>query len=172
MMGVNNNNLRDKDFQQKQIMMTKKNYIKMYYGFVSINWGMGKTLGMSWQKALEQMDGFVMTKTKISGHPMAMELVKIHTEFRHKMAKFIMTNPYTDIKLRENHKKLFTDYGTKRVKESKTALDALYKQHTPIKNIDNTRTSLAFQKANRNVPENLQQFVREILITNGWQRAA
>ena len=59
------NNMQHNEFHQKQIMMMggvlnteqkklspetiqqmKKDYIKMYYAFTSINWGMGKTLGI------------------------------------------------------------------------------------------------------------------------------
>ena len=61
------NNMQNLELQQKQIMMMgglinkkqkklseeeikqlKKDYSLMYFGFVSINWGQGKTLGVSW----------------------------------------------------------------------------------------------------------------------------
>ena len=53
----------------EEIKKMKQDYVGMYYGFVSINWGQGLTLGMAWQKALEQMDAFVASKTKIPNHP-------------------------------------------------------------------------------------------------------
>ena len=180
-------NLQNMKFRQKQIVMMggginqqtkklspaeieqmKKNYVAMYFGFTSINWGMGKTLGMSWQKALEQMDGYVMSKVKIPNHPANAELIKFHTEFRRDMAKFIMTNPYTNVKLKEHHKKLFLDYGTKRVKESKNTLDKIYEQHMPSMDVKSQSKDNKFDVANRN----LQQVIQSMLLQNEYQRAA
>ena len=183
----NINNMKNIEFQQKQIMMVgglgddkkqklspetikqmKTNYIKMYYGFVSINWGMGKTLGVAWQKALEQMDGFIATKAKIVGHPINNELIKFHKEFRHDMAKTIMTNPYTEEKLPERLKKIFFDDGTKRVKESKGVLDSMYQQYMPKNIFEKTQVAHKFALANQKT----QQMLQQLLMQQIRQRAA
>lgn len=172
------NNVQNFDLQQKQIIMMggmvdkkqnklspeiirqiQKDYVKMYYGFVSINWGMGKTLGVSWQKALEQMDAYVMSKLKIGNHPINSEFVKMHREFRRDMAKSIMTNPYTEEKLNERYKKSFLDYGTKCVKESKGALDNLYVAHMPKQSEKQQITSVKFMSATQKTQQMLQQML-------------
>ena len=145
-----NKNQIDTEFPRKQFIMMggplkvvqnklshaetekmKKDYVGMYYGLTSINWGHSMTLGMAWQKALEQMDAFVASKVKIQNHLVNTELMKYHTEFRRNMAKNIMTSKYADEKLPERLKKSFVDYGTKWVKETKGALDKMYKAHMP-----------------------------------------
>ena len=182
---VNERNMQNFEFQQQQMLMMgvvinqvqeklppeiikqmKKDYVKMYYGFTSINWGMGKTLGISWQKALEQMDSFVATKTKISGHPANNELINFHSEFRRDMSKAIMTNPNTNLKLEERLKKNFLDYGTKSVKESKGALDGLYQKYMPKKTNEKTQTAQGFKLGNQKANQILQQ----LLIQQQMQR--
>lgn len=172
------NNVQNFDLQQKQIMMMggivdkkqnklspetirqiQKDYVKMYYGFVSINWGMGKTLGVSWQKALEQMDGYVASKLKVGNHPLNSELIKMHREFRRDMAKAIMTNPYTDEKLKEQYKKSFLDYGTKCVKESKKSLDNMYIAHMPKQSEKQQIASVKFNFATQRTQQMLQQML-------------
>jgi len=172
------NNVQNFDLQQKQIMMMgglvnqkqnklspetirqiKKDYIKMYYGFVSIDWGMGKTLGVSWQKALEQMDGYVMSKLKIENHPMNSELAKVHREFRRDMSKSIMTNPYTEEKLNEQYRKSFSDYGTKCIKDAKSSLDNMYMAHMPKQSEKQQIASVKFDFANQKMQQMLQQML-------------
>ena len=130
MVGGLNTNTKQK-LPPEVVKQIHKDYIHMYYAFVSINWGQGKTLGVSWQKGLEQMDAFVASKMKIANHPANNELLKIHTEFRKDMAKTIMTNPNTEEKLDDRLKKSFLNYGMKEVSKSKTALDNMYKKYMP-----------------------------------------
>jgi len=174
------NNMKNFEFQQKKMMMMgaivnntqeklppevikqiKKDYHWMYFGFVSINWGMGKTLGVSWQKGLEQMDAYVATKTKIAGHPVNNELVKIHSEFRKEMAKTIMTNPYVDDKLTENLKVKFLNFGTEDVKTGKNGLDATYQKYMPKKTMENTKNAQQFGLANQKAKQMLQQLLMQ-----------
>ena len=183
------NNMQHNEFHQKQIMMMggvlnteqkklspetiqqmKKDYIKMYYAFTSINWGMGKTLGVSWQKALEQMDGFVAAKAKIPGHPANTELLKIHQEFRRDLARAIMNNPYVTEKLAERLKKNFIDYGTEAFKQAKSAFDNVYKQYMPNTKLDNAISATKpFGISNQQT----QQLVQQILMQQmARQRAA
>lgn len=175
-----NNNVQNLSFQQQQIVMMggmvdskqkklspseikkmKSDYVAMYFGLVSINWGNGKTLGGAWQKALEQMDGFVMGKAKIANHPMNQELINFHREFRHNMAKSIMTNPNSNIMLSPRLKQDFIDYGTRRVKESKPALDMLYQKYMPDTNqmIKQNPTAQKFNTATLNMQQIMQQMM-------------
>lgn len=172
-------NITDSEFLKKQIIMMggsidnnkkqispqeiekfKKNWIKMYYGFVSVNWGAGMTLGMAWQKALEQMDAYAMSKSKVQNHPINEHMIKFHREFRRDMAKTIMTSEYADYKLPEHLKQKLADYGQKRIRESKSDIDNMYKQYAPEHQDTNRQIiSVKFNVANRNVQSMMQQIL-------------
>ena len=66
----------------EQIKQLKKDYSMMFIGLTSINWSKGVTLGTAWQKALEQMDGFIAAKTKIANHPINKYLIE-HLKYHH-----------------------------------------------------------------------------------------
>jgi len=139
----------------------KKDYVGMYYALVSINWGQGMTLGMAWQKALEQIDAFVASKMKIPNHPANSELVKYHNQFRRDRAKSIMTSEYADEKLSDRLKKSFVDYGTKRVKETKGALDNMYKKYMPKQEMQKTTNGKSFDIAKQKQLLLLQQMMNQ-----------
>ena len=144
-----------------EIEKMKKDYVGMYYGLASINWGQGMTLGMAWQKALEQMDAFVASKAKIPNHPANSELIKYHNQFRRDMAKSIMTSDYTGEKLPEHLKKSFLTYGTKRVKETKNALNDMYKKHMPKQEMQKTTNGKSFDIAKQKQLLLLQQMMNQ-----------
>lgn len=151
--------------QQKQlspevIKQIKKNYTRMYFALTSINWGQGKTLGMAWQKALEQMDAFVASKIKISNHPINNELVKFHTKFKQDMSKHIMTSEYSASKLREEHKKLFIKIGEKDLKKGKTFLDNKYQEYMPKQQIKETPIMKSFDIAQAKTQQMMQQMLQ------------
>lgn len=172
------NNIKNFELQQKQIIMMggsvntkqkklsvaeieklKKDYRHMYFAFVSINWGMGKTLGVSWQKALEQMDSFVATKLKIVGHPINNELIKYNAEFKRDMSKHIMTSEYAQDTLSEQYKKIFFDDGEKQLKKSKAAIDSVYQQYMPEKTIEKTLMAHKFNLGQQKTQYMLQQIL-------------
>ena len=151
--------------QQKQlspetIKQINKNYRLMYFAFTSINWGQGKTLGMAWQKALEQMDAYVASKTKIANHPINNELVKIHNKFRRDMSKHIMTSDYSESKLREEHKNLFVQIGEKDLKKGKTFLDNKYQEYMPKQQVKETPIMKSFGIAQARTQQMLQQMLQ------------
>ncbi len=181
MMNEFQNNLQNVEFQQKQIIMMggdikksqkkqlspqeidkfKKDLVGMYYGFTSINWGNGMTLGMAWQKALEQMDGFAMSKLKIINHPANEHLMKFYREFRRNTAKNIMTSKYADEKLPERLKKSFVDYGQKRVKETKSDIDKLYQKYMPEKEIKHEQDVVKFDLAKKRTKQMTLQLLMQ-----------
>ena len=165
-------NDQQKKLSPEEIKKMKQDYFTMYFGFTSINWGSGKTLGVSWQKALEQMDAYVMSKAKTANHPVNEEFIKLHRQFRGEMAKFIMKNPYTEQKLKPDYRQDFLNYGTKRVKSGKSSLDGLYQQYMPKEN-SQTPTMVKFNFANKNVQQILQNFLaQQAQLQNYRQRAA
>lgn len=153
----------------EEIKKMKQDYVGMYYGFVSINWGQGMTLGRAWQKALEQMDAFVATKTKITNHPANKDFLKMHSDFRRDMAKSIMTSEYANDKLEPKYRKGFIAYGTKRVKETKNALDSLYQKYMPKQNLQQTSNAKSFDIAKQKTQQLMQQILMQQIMN---QRAA
>lgn len=157
-----------KKLPQAEITKLKKYYRDMYFGLTSINWGHGMTLGMAWQKALEQMDAFVAAKTKNQNHQVGAELAKIHKEFRRNMAKHIMTSEYSEEKLSEQHKQLFISYGEKKFQQAKNPLNEMYKKYTPQQEVTQqpkfVQLDLAKQKT--------QQIMQQILLQQLNERAA
>ena len=181
------NNMQNLELQQKQAMMMgalinknqkklsaeeikklKNDYVWMYFGFVSLNWGQGKTLGVSWQKGLEQMDAYVASKTKIKGHPVNDELVKMHAKFRKDMAKTIMTSPNADAKLDERLKQKFLKFGMEDIKKNKDALDNTYKKYMPEQTVNKVATANKFDMANQKTQQMFQMLIMQKL----QQRAA
>ena len=132
------------------IAKLRKSYTEMYFAFTSINWAQGKTLGISWQKALEQMDAYVATKTKIQNHPVNNELIKIHKEFRSRMAKHIMTSEFANEKLEsKSHIESFMRAGTEFLKTGKGALDDIYKNYMPKTNVKQSEIVHKFGESNQ-----------------------
>ena len=158
-----------KNLSPEEIRKIGKNYRLMYFSFTSINWSQGMTLGMAWQKALEQMDSFIVTKTKLKNHPMNNELMKIHAEFRRDMSKHIMTSEYAEDKLKEHHKKSFRDYGEEFFKKSKTYLDGIYGQYMPKQKIAQQPKFVNFKIAQQKTQNILQQI---LLQQNTYEHAA
>lgn len=136
---------------EKQIELTPeqknqitKNYIAMYYSLAWINWCNGASLGTAWQKALEQMDGFVAGKIKVANHPMVGFLKELHVKHRQKMSKEIMTSEFADVKLNLDSQryKVYMGNVAQHFEESKNALNGLYNQLMPkqkTEKIDNTQ---------------------------------
>lgn len=154
-----------KKLSEKVIAKLRKSYVRMYFSFTSINWGQGKTLGTSWQKALEQMDAYVATKTKIQNHPANNELIKIHKKFRREMAEHIMTSEFANDVLEEKKvRESFMSYGTKFLKISKGTIDNIYKDYMPNTNIKQSEIVHKFGMSN--------QMLRQMLIQQTYQRAA
>lgn len=149
---------------EQEIKQVHKNYVGMYYGFVSINWSQGMTLGMAWQKALQQMDAFVETKTKVQNNPLNEHLIKIHSEFRRNMSKNIMTSENANCKLNPKFKQSFADYGMNSLKKNKSALDNLHKKYMPQNSIDKTQTTESLKNATQKTQELMQQLMLQQMI--------
>lgn len=166
------------DVNEKQVKLSpeaikklRKDYINMYIGFVSINWGQGKTLGASWQKAIEQMDAFVASKNKITGHPVNDELTKFHAEHRYLVSKNIMTNKHAGDKLEKRLQQKFIKFGMEDLKKGKAALDATYKQYMPKeKVVDKNQPVKSFEIAKVRTQQLMQQAVMKKIFMLGNQR--
>lgn len=162
-------NVDNKKISTDEIKKIKENYIGMYYGLVSVNWGRGMTLGMAWQKGLEQMDGFIAGKTKMLNHPLNKEILKIHSEFRRDMAKEIMSSEYANEKLEPALAKSFIEYGTKRVKETKDYLNGMYQKYMPEKTDAKQSNTKSFDVAKQKTQQLMQQLIAQQFLK---QRAA
>jgi hypothetical protein len=147
------------EIQEKQLIMTgatvkknqkklsfedvrkiKQQYRDMYFALTSINWAQGMTLGMAWQKAIRQIEAYIVSKVKTPNHPMNAELIKFHTDFRKDMSKYIMTSEYSDEK-------------------SKDALNNMYQQYMPEKVADKKQTAQSFENAKLRAKQMMQKIV-------------
>lgn len=159
MMGGEFKNVKQK-LSEADIKKMKRQYIEMYYAFTSLNWASGKILGVSWQKAVEQMDSYVASKTKKTGHPMNAELLKFHRQRHRETAEAIMHNPYVNVKLLERHKEIFLRHGNKDLTKSKHALDDMYQQYMPTQEITKQPKIAEFGLANEQMMNNMLVFQR------------
>ena len=143
---------------QKQIV---KNYVAMYFTLAAINWCHGMTLGMAWQKALEQMDAYIKSKTKIANHPMRKYLTEMHAIRRREMAKEIMTNPHANDKLSLNPETAakWESFSTKHFQKNKNALNMLYKQYMPKQPINVQTNENSFKVAQEKMFTKMQQIL-------------
>lgn len=149
--------------QQKQIT---KNYIAMFFSLGVIYWCNGATLGVAWQKALEQMDSFVKTKIKVVNHPMAKYLNKLHEKHRHDTSKEIMMNPNSNMKLDLPAKvaKQWADFATKHFQENKGALNNLYQQLMPQQQMAEESKKEPFKTAQEKTLKMMQQLMLQYQI--------
>ena len=143
----------------------------MYYGLTSLNWSKGMTLGMAWQKALEQMESFIAGKTKQINHPVNEHLVKIHTDFKKDMSKYIMdrAGKESETKLSPRLMKIFAEDGTKMTQRGKDALNQFYKKYMPQQNVSDKKSIHNFEI----VKQKTQQLMQQIMLQQKtMQRAA
>lgn len=142
--------------QKKQIT---KNYIAMFYSLGWVNWCNGASLGTAWQKALEQMDGFVAGKTKVANHPMAGFLKELHAGHRKNMSKEIMTSKYAEMKLNLEPQMVRVWIGSivKHFEENKNALNGLYNQLMPKQKTETLNKEQPFKMAQNKTLQMIQQ---------------
>lgn len=140
---------KEQELTQEQQKQITRNYIAMYFALGAVNWCQGTTLGVAWQKALNQMDSFVESKTKIANHPMSQYLAKIHAQHRREMSKAIMTSPYANYKLMISPElaKGWSDFATKHFQENKNALNGLYNKLMPNQKLEKQSENNPFKMA-------------------------
>ena len=153
----------------QDIEKLRKNYRFMYVGFACMNWAHGNTLGMAWQKALEQMESFVKSKMKNINNPVNIELIKIHTEFKREMSKHIMTSHNTNMTVEGAEAKNFLEWGELYMKKSKKPLDDIYKKYMPKQTVQKTPLVKQFDIAKQKADQLMQQILLQRKIN---QRAA
>ena len=143
----------------------QKYYKLMYAGFVSLNWSKGCKLGVAWQKAIEQMNAFVQSKTKIKNHPISKELKKIHDEFRKKISEYIMTNrKYAETTVSGAEANNFAEFGKFFMKKSVKPLNDMYKKYMPEQIIKETPMSKSFDFAKKNVQQLMNTEKQKLLM--------
>lgn len=142
---------------KKQI---QKDYTAMFYSIAAINWCRGGTLGMAWQKGLEQMNSFVLTKMQQPNNPVGKYLSQFHNEFKKDMAKDIMTGQHSGDKLElaPEFIKDWIEYATNKFKEKMSHLNGLYKQYVSDKQVDNAKTK-SFENGKQNAMNLMQQML-------------
>lgn len=154
-----------KKVSSKDIEKLKRCYKFMYAGFVCLNWSNGCKLGVAWQKALEQMEAFIKSKTKIKNHPLNQELLKIHAEFRRKMSEYIMKNQkHAQSTVQGAEAKNFLDLSKYFMKKSRKRFDNMYKKYMPEQIIKETPMSKSFGVAKQNVQKLIVDIEKQKMI--------
>ncbi len=160
-----------KKLSPEEIKQIRKNYREMYYGLTSLNWSKGMTLGMAWQKALEQIESFIVGKTKKANHPVNECLIKIHTRFKKEMSRHIMNRAgkESESKLSPRLMKIFAEDGIKMTQKGKDVLNQFYQKYMPQQNISDKQSVHKFEI----VKQKAQQLMQQIMLQQKtMQRAA
>lgn len=125
--------------QEKQDLTTQQkeaitqSYMEMYFALAAFNWGGGMTLGVAWQKALEQMHAFVSSKAKTVSNPVNKYLVGVHAQHRRDMSERMMFSPNAEDKLNLNKQDtmMWNAVSLKKFQNSKAVLTDIHKQFEP-----------------------------------------
>lgn len=150
-------NKNQKKLSVEEVKRLEKDYRKMYFGLTAVNWSQGMTLGMAWQKALQQIEAFVQTKTKIANHPVNAYLNRIHAKFKRDMSKHIMDckGKESETKLSPKLKKIFAAYGTKEVQTGKSSLNDWYQKYMPEQTIQKIPDVKKFEFVKQNIQQSV-----------------
>jgi hypothetical protein len=154
--------------QEKQIA---RHFATMFYALTTIHWCNGATLGVAWQKALEQMSSFVKTKSNPE-HPMNKYLHALDNQYRRDISERIMTSPYSDSKIEMNSEraKQWVTHETQEYKKSLQFMNDMYKQYMPEKKSDVQPKVVSFKIAQEKTYEQMLKILQINQMTN--ERAA
>lgn len=143
---------------EEKEQITKK-YVNMYYALAAIHWCKGGTLGRAWQKALNQMDNFVKSKTKVLGHPMNPHLISVHAQFKRRMSESLLTNPYVDCEtnLSKEHKEQWIKFSTEYVKSDMAFFNSMHDKYMPKEKIQEKSAKEPFKQAQQKVLKMVQK---------------
>lgn len=143
----------------QEIKQLEQDYTTLYFGLVSLNWSRGMTLGMAWQKALEQTGAFITGKTKNGNHPVNEHLMKIHNRFKQDQSKHIMkcAGKESELKLSKDLAKFFEKIGVEMVQKGKSAINKIYEKYKSEQTIQNK--SKKFDIAKQKTQQIIQLFM-------------
>lgn len=149
---------------KKQI---RKDCIGMFFSLAAINWCHGGSLGMAWQKGLEQMESYIKTKTKNPGNPVGIYLAEVYAKLKHDMAKTIMTSPHSQepLKLNEESKKSWEEFCVKDANKKMANLNGVYNEYRPKQILENSKAK-SFDIAKQNTQQLMQQILMQNFINN------
>ncbi len=152
---------QQKKLTPQEIKKIEQDYRTMYFGLTSLNWSQGMTLGMAWQKALEQMWSFIGGKTKNGNQLVNEHLVKIHTRFKQDQSKHIMecTGKESETKLSKEMAKFFQNGGAEMVQKGKEVIDKVYEKYHTEQNVQKNSDGKKFEIAKYNVQKIVQQML-------------
>ena len=123
---------------EKQLTVEDKKIIEkgvgdLFFGLAWTNWLKGSTLGHAWQKALEQVDGFVSSKNQ--DNPAAKHLREVAAIGKSRMSRVIMTNSNSNKKMECPPEKVqeWSEIGTKWTGQGLQQLNVKTKEFEPEK---------------------------------------
>ena len=175
-MGLQQNKEKVKDLSPELKREIVKKYVNMYYSLTSMNWIKGDTLGVSWQKALRQMDEYVKSKTKVLGHPMNPCLIAIHAKYRRAISETLLTNPNVDLKLElaPEKKKQWEKIASEDIKTDMTFFNGVHKDYMPKQDIAKQSGVEPFAQAQLKAAEMVKKIIvaQQMQARDDYQRAA
>ena len=163
--------------KNKKLELTKdeeknivSSYVKMYVALAVVRWCRGETLGVARQKAFEQMNNFVKSKTNVA-HPMNKYLLGINGQVHREMAQINMTDKNSDKKIEINSSlaQKWSVEITKVFQEHLKNLNEMYKKYMPEKDIKKMPATKSFEAAKQKAQQLMQQI---LLLQKTNQRAA
>lgn len=124
--------------KEKQLSPEDKKAIEkglgdLFFGLAWTNWLNGATLGIAWQKALEQVDSFVAGKNQ--NNPATKYLREVAAANKARMSRIIMTSSYSNEKMNCPPEKFkeWSELGTKWTNDGLKQLNDKFKQFEPEK---------------------------------------
>ena len=149
--------------QQQQIA---KNYMKTFYALAAINWTKGMVLGAAWQKALDQMNSFVVGKAKSPNNPVNKYLVGIHAQNRREISEYMMFSPNSDEKLGLDLAvaKVLLDYATKRFHAGLGKLNEIHAQYEPKTQENKDIVSKLTEQRTQDLMQKMKSFAQRFVI--------
>ncbi len=159
---------KTRDLTKEQQNQITKNYVAMYFSLAAVNWCQGTTLGIAWQKALEQMDSFIKAKIKVENHPMTKWLAKIHSRHHREMSKEIMTNQNANnkISMSPESAKKWSAFSAKHFEENKNSLNGLYNQLMPQQKVQQQSENNPFKMAIDKISKTMQTIMLQQKLQN------
>lgn len=104
-------------------------YTKLFLGLVASNYANGKnTLGIARQRALEQLDGYIDTKTDKT-NPIISYMSEIHAGAKKHWARENMLDKNANNILEPQMLQQYKEYGAKETKQALTQLNDFIEQH-------------------------------------------
>ncbi|MBN1324864.1 MAG: hypothetical protein JW974_01460 [Alphaproteobacteria bacterium] len=125
--------LNEKKLSPEDKKPIEKGVGDLFFGLAWTNWINGSSLGSAWQKALNQVDSFIATKTQ--NNPATKYLREVAAVGKSRMSRIIMTNQNSNEKIDCPPEKIkeWSEIGSKWTSQGLQSLNDKVKEFEPEK---------------------------------------